>query len=68
MLRELKSGPCLEAAVPLLRFGKRVFMMTTNDYVGNVALVPEPSTCAMMIFGFCSHGFMAYSRRYQLSP
>lgn len=30
-----------------------------------VTAVPEPSTWAMMIFGFCGVGFMAYRRRKQ---
>lgn len=30
---------------------------------GNVAAVPEPSTWAMMILGFCGVGFMAYRRK-----
>jgi hypothetical protein len=32
------------------------------------AAVPEPSTWAMMILGFCGIGFMAYRRRNGLSP
>lgn len=38
--------------------------------VGNFTLtasVPEPSTWAMMILGFCGLGFMAYRRRGRLS-
>ena len=31
--------------------------------VTEVAAVPEPSTWAMMILGFCGLGFMAYRRR-----
>jgi hypothetical protein len=29
----------------------------------NVSVVPEPSTWAMMILGFCGLGFMAYRRK-----
>jgi hypothetical protein len=32
---------------------------------GSVGAVPEPSTWAMMILGFCGLGFMAYRRRTQ---
>ena len=31
--------------------------------VTEVAAVPEPSTCAMMILGFCGLGFVAYRRK-----
>jgi hypothetical protein len=31
--------------------------------VGNVGAVPEPSTWAMMVLGFCGLGFMAYRRK-----
>ena len=33
------------------------------EFVPQVAAVPEPSTWAMMIFGFAGIGFMAYRRR-----
>jgi hypothetical protein len=39
-------------------------VFTTNSIT---AAVPEPSTWAMMILGFCGLGFMAYRRRSQLS-
>jgi hypothetical protein len=32
-----------------------------------VAAVPEPSTWAMMILGFCGLGFMAYRRKDKLA-
>jgi hypothetical protein len=32
-----------------------------------IAAVPEPSTWAMMILGFCGLGFMAYRRKQRLS-
>jgi hypothetical protein len=38
-----------------------------NDNTGsitvNISAVPEPSTWAMMIFGFAGVGFMAYRRK-----
>jgi hypothetical protein len=34
-----------------------------SENVGNVSAVPEPSTWAMMILGFCGIGFMAYRRK-----
>jgi hypothetical protein len=34
---------------------------------GTVSAVPEPSTWAMMILGFCGVGFLAYRRRDQLA-
>jgi hypothetical protein len=33
------------------------------EFVPQVAAVPEPSTWAMMILGFCGLGFMAYRRK-----
>jgi hypothetical protein len=33
--------------------------------ISGVEAVPEPSTWAMMILGFCGVGFMAYRRRDQ---
>jgi hypothetical protein len=33
----------------------------------SIAAVPEPSTWAMMILGFCGLGFMAYRRKSQAS-
>ncbi|OKO86835.1 PEPxxWA-CTERM sorting domain-containing protein [Bradyrhizobium sp. AS23.2] len=42
--------------------GIRIFVEGTP-----VAAVPEPSTWAMMILGFCGVGFLAYRRRGQLS-
>ncbi len=33
------------------------------EFVPQVAAVPEPSTWAMMILGFCGVGFMAYRRK-----
>jgi hypothetical protein len=37
--------------------------------IGNaVSAVPEPSTWAMMILGFCGVGFMAYRRKNQMAP
>jgi hypothetical protein len=36
--------------------------------IGNVSAVPEPSTWAMMILGFCGVGFMAYRRKSQMTP
>lgn len=33
---------------------------------GTVSAVPEPSTWAMMILGFCGVGFLAYRRRNRL--
>ena len=38
---------------------------TTFDFESGpgVGTVPEPSTWAMMIFGFCGLGFMAYRRK-----
>lgn len=32
----------------------------------NVAAVPEPSTWAMMMLGFCGLGYMAYRRKSQI--
>jgi hypothetical protein len=40
-------------------FGNNATLTTT----GVVAAVPEPSTWAMMILGFCGLGFMAYRRK-----
>lgn len=34
----------------------------TADFEANVAAVPEPTTWAMMILGFCGVGFMAYRK------
>jgi hypothetical protein len=31
--------------------------------IAEIAAVPEPSTWAMMILGFCGLGFMVYRRR-----
>ena len=36
---------------------------TGNFEFGVVSAVPEPSTWAMMVLGFCSLGFMAYRRK-----
>lgn len=36
-----------------------------TPYVPQVAAVPEPSTWAMMILGFCGVGFVTYRRRKQ---
>jgi len=36
-----------------------------TPFIPQVAAVPEPSTWAMMIFGFAGVGFMAYRRRNQ---
>ncbi len=41
---------------------KATFTLTTA-----VSAVPEPSTWAMMILGFCGLGFLAYRRRDKLS-
>jgi PEP-CTERM motif len=35
----------------------------TATWTGTVAAVPEPSTWAMMILGFCGVGFLAYRRK-----
>jgi len=40
----------------------------TFSNITTIAPVPEPSTWAMMILGFCGVGFMAYRRRSQVSP
>jgi hypothetical protein len=39
----------------------------TADFVGATPAVPEPSTWAMMILGFCGLGFMAYRRKDKLA-
>jgi hypothetical protein len=42
-----------------------------NGTAGELVLasaVPEPSTWAMMILGFCGIGFMAYRRKNQMAP
>ena len=36
---------------------------TTQEMIVQTAAVPEPSTWAMMILGFCGIGFMAYRRK-----
>jgi hypothetical protein len=36
---------------------------TLSFTTGFIAAVPEPSTWAMMVLGFCGLGFMAYRRR-----
>ena len=43
--------------------GTNFFSETGNYEIGSVAAVPEPSTWAMMILGFCGVGFMAYWRK-----
>jgi hypothetical protein len=35
--------------------------------IGNVSAVPEPSTWAMMILGFCGVGFIAYRRKNKMA-
>jgi PEP-CTERM motif-containing protein len=37
------------------------------EFVPQVAAVPEPSTWAMMILGFCGIGFMTYRRKNQMA-
>jgi hypothetical protein len=37
--------------------------LVIGDQISNVGAVPEPSTWAMMILGFCGLGFMAYRRQ-----
>jgi PEP-CTERM motif len=37
--------------------------LATGSFSEVVAPVPEPSTWAMMILGFCGLGFMAYRRK-----
>lgn len=39
--------------------------MTGNQVIASIASVPEPSTWAMMMFGFAGVGFLAYRRRNQ---
>jgi PEP-CTERM motif-containing protein/von Hippel-Lindau disease tumor suppressor protein len=36
---------------------------TSTPDIANISGVPEPSTWAMMILGFCGVGFMAYRRK-----
>jgi len=43
--------------------GASNYSIETSFGVGNVSAVPEPSTWAMMIFGFAGVGFMAYRRK-----
>ena len=38
-------------------------LITSFDVTTSVGAVPEPSTWAMMILGFCGVGFMAYRRK-----
>jgi hypothetical protein len=40
---------------------------STGTVTAVAAAVPEPSTWAMMILGFCGVGFMAYRRKNQLA-
>jgi hypothetical protein len=40
----------------------------SGEFVLQVAAVPEPSTWAMMILGFCGVGFMAYRRKNRMAP
>jgi hypothetical protein len=47
---------------PILEFG-----IAAVDLTGSVSGVPEPSTWAMMILGFCGLGFMAYRRKDKLA-
>jgi hypothetical protein len=50
--------------------GNGSFKGTSADFVLNgsvVSAVPEPSTWAMMILGFCGLGFMAYRRKDKLA-
>jgi PEP-CTERM motif len=56
-------GNFLPSGVPV--FGAVVSDINTNyDYVaGGVALVPEPSTWAMMVLGFAGLGFAGYGTR-----
>jgi len=35
---------------------------------GQIAAVPEPSTWAMLIIGFCGLGFLARRRKNRLAP
>lgn len=37
--------------------------LASIDIQVNVGAVPEPSTWAMMILGFCGLGFMAYRKK-----
>lgn len=49
-------------------------LLLTNDpntFIGNgspIAPVPEPSTWAMMLLGFCGLGFMAYRKKNSAAP
>lgn len=43
-------------------FNVRAAQVLTVNSLPEVGAVPEPSTWAMMIFGFCGLGFMAYRR------
>jgi hypothetical protein len=38
----------------------------TYTILSGVAAVPEPSTWAMMIFGYAGMGFMAYRRKNKM--
>jgi len=42
-----------------------LFAEVTSDTSGTIGAVPEPSTWAMMLLGFCGVGFVAHRRRRQ---
>jgi hypothetical protein len=46
---------------------QRVGVSSFNLSIVNVAPVPELSTWAMMLFGFCGLGFLAYRRKNRLA-
>jgi hypothetical protein len=54
------SGTTADPTFKLGTYGSTGDSLTITDIT---AAVPEPSTWAMMILGFCSIGFMAYRRK-----
>jgi hypothetical protein len=57
------GDPTAENASNLGPNGSLNFPLTGVDNFTLTAAVPEPSTWAMMILGFCGVGFMAYRRK-----
>jgi hypothetical protein len=63
-LLNLNSG---FAQTQLITGADRWLALSATGSISAVSAVPEPSTWAMMILGFCGLGFMAYRRKDKLA-
>ena len=63
IIAQLGSGETIKSVSIFDADGFKEAKQFTFDGVGVTPSVPEPSTWAMMILGFCGVGFMAYRRK-----